>query len=63
MIQLSLFDEYLVSEVRREVISQFPRMEQESYDEWLEVIRVEVDYRLKELRRDKPKPDYFHGLK
>lgn len=63
MIQLSLFDEYLVSEVRREVISQFPRMEQESYDEWLEVIRVEVDYRLKELRRDKPKPDYLHGLK
>ena len=58
MVQLTLFDEDLVQEIRRQVIKEFKRIDGEDYFEWLEVVRVEVDYRLSLLRKDKKKPDY-----
>lgn len=58
MVQLTLFDEDLVQEIRRQVVKEFKRMDGEDYFEWLEVVRVEVDYRLSLLRKDKKKPDY-----
>ena len=58
MVQLTLFDEDLVQEIRRQVIKEFKRIDGEDYFEWLEVVRVEVDYRLSLLRKDNKKPDY-----
>lgn len=58
MGQLPLFDEDLPFEIRKQVVKQFPKMKGEDYDEWLEVIRVEVDYRLEKLRENRPKPHY-----
>ena len=58
MGQLQLFDEDLPTEIRKQVIKQFPKLKGEDYDEWLEVIRVEVDYRLQELKKNRPKPHY-----
>lgn len=58
MTQLCLFDEDLVEEVRKQVLKEFWRIDGEDYDEWLDFIRFEVDYRLKELRKNKPHPQY-----
>lgn len=58
MKQLSLFDELRIDDIRQEVIQEFPRIPDESYDEWLEVIRVEVDYRIKEYIGTKNRPLY-----
>lgn len=58
MQQLCLFDEDLVSEVRKKVLKEFKRVPGEDDDEWKEFIRIEVDYRLKELLKDKKKPQY-----
>lgn len=57
-MQLCLFEEDLVKEVRKQVLKEFSRVEGEDYDEWLEFIRYEVDYRLKELRKNNPHPQY-----
>lgn len=58
MRQLSFFDEINIQEIRREVLLEFPRIPGESYDEWRELIRIEVDYRIKEFRKNKPHPNY-----
>lgn len=65
MKQLSLFDELQLDDIRKEVIQEFPRISGESYDEWLEVIRIEVDYRAKECLTDTRRPHYcdFNRLK
>ena len=57
-MQLSLFDEDLVTEIRREVMKEFKRVEGEDDDEWKEFIRIEVDYRLKQIRSKCKKPNY-----
>lgn len=58
MNQLALFDETQVEDVRRQVLKEFTRLEGEDWDEYLEVVRIEVDYRLAELRKNKKKPTY-----
>ena len=58
MAQLSLFDEDLVQEIRKEVTKEFKRIEGEDYDEWLEVVRTEVDYRLSLILKFRKKPNY-----
>ncbi len=58
MKQLVLFDEMLPEEIKKQVISEFPRIDGEDYEEWLEVIQVEFQYRMKEAQKNKPKPDY-----
>lgn len=63
MNQLALFDETQVEDVRRQVLKEFTRLEGEDWDEYLEVVRVEVDYRLAELRKNKPKPVYLDNHK
>nr|DAW57965.1 MAG TPA: hypothetical protein [Caudoviricetes sp.] len=58
MPQLTLFDDYLIEEIRKEVKKKFSRIEGESYDEWLEFVRYEVNERIKELRKNSLKPNY-----
>lgn len=65
MKQLSLFDEFRLDDIRREVLQEFTRLPDESYDEWLEVVRIEVDYRIKDYLNTTNRPLYqdFHKLK
>lgn len=58
MRQMGLFEEIDLQEIRKEVLSEFTRIAGESDDEWEELIRIEIDYRIKEYRKDKPHPDY-----
>lgn len=54
-MQLSLFSEFNVTEIRKQVIKEFERIDGEDYHEWLEVIRIEVDYRLSLIPKKTPK--------
>lgn len=58
MGQLALFDDIQVEDIRRQVLKEFTRLEGEDWDEYLEVVRVEVDYRMAELRKNRTKPTY-----
>lgn len=58
MGQLALFDDIQVEDIRRQVLKEFTRLEGEDWDEYLEVVRVEVDYRMAELRKNRTKPIY-----
>lgn len=59
MEQLSLFPQYRVEDIRKQVIREFKRIDGEDYDEWLEVVRTEVDYRLSLIPRIRPK---YHDI-
>lgn len=44
--------ENIVEKVRREVLSEFQRVEGEDYEEWVEFIQTEINTRLEEIRKN-----------
>ena len=40
----------IVEQVRREVLSEFQRVECEDYEEWMEFIQEEINSRLEKIR-------------
>lgn len=40
----------IVEQVRREVLSEFQRIEGEDYEEWMEFIQEEINSRLEKIR-------------
>lgn len=46
MFQLDLFNQDLVEKIRKQVLKEFKRIDGEDWDEYLEVVRYEVDARL-----------------
>ena len=40
----------IVEQVRREVLSEFQRVEGEDYEEWMEFIQEEINSRLEKIR-------------
>ena len=42
----------IVEQVRREVLSEFQRVDGEDYEEWMEFIQEEVNSRLEEIREN-----------
>jgi hypothetical protein len=58
MLQQSLFDEFQIEDIRKLVMTEITRIPGEDIDEYLEVVRYEVDCRIKELHKDNPKPNY-----
>lgn len=54
MQQMSFFKEVEINDIRKDVISQYPRLPEEPYEEWRDFIRVEVDERLNAVNTHKP---------
>ena len=42
----------IVEKVRREVLSEFQRIEGEDYEEWMDFIQEEINSRLEEIRKN-----------
>ena len=42
----------IVEMVRREVLSEFQRVEGEDYEEWMDFIQTEINRRLEEIRKN-----------
>ena len=50
----------IVEKVRKEVLSEFDRIEGEDYEEWMDFIQEEVNARLEEIRKQ---DIFFNSIK
>lgn len=58
--QLSFFSDS-PDELHQKVVKELKRIQGEDWEDFNEVVRYEVNERLKEQRSNNPKPDYKHS--